>query len=56
MHDVKSKNKTALSLIIDTTGPNTNGRFYVFCDSFFGIFWPHAQTWMYNTNTIFIIS
>jgi len=46
MHDVKSKNKTALSLIIDTTGPNTNGRFYVFCDSFFGIFWPHAQTWM----------
>jgi len=30
MHDVKSKNKTALSLIIDTTGPNTNGRFYVF--------------------------
>jgi len=42
MHDVKSKHKTALSLIIDTTGPNnTNGRFYVF---FVILFWHLLAT------------
>ena len=30
MHDVKSKNKTALSLIIDTTGPTTEMEDFMF--------------------------